>query len=110
MKKPLVSLSYVLEGLFKKKNSVFSEMYFLYQLNERWHQLAGEEISKMAIPAQFKNNELTLNMPDSTHLQEMHFAKELLRKKINKNFPERKVHKIRLIVKKTSRPFSSHKL
>lgn len=107
MKNPLVSLSSVLEDLFKSKNSVFSEIYFLYQLNESWYQLAGEEISKMATPVQFKNNELTLNMPDSTHLQEMHFAKELLKKKINKNFPKRKVQKIRLRVQKSSQPFLS---
>ena len=102
MKNPLVSLSYVLEGLFKNKNSVFSEAYFLYQLNEKWYQLAGEEISKMAVPVQFKNNELILNMPDSASLQEMHFAKELLKEKINKHFPEKKVQKIVLRAKKTS--------
>ena len=107
MKNPLISLSSVLEDLFKNKNSVFSEIYFLYRLNEKWCQLVGEEIAKMAVPIQFKNKELILNMSDSTYLQEMYFAKELLKKKINKNFPDKKVEKISLRVKKTANPFLS---
>lgn len=99
MKAPLVSLSYVLEKLFKKKQSPFSKIYFLFQLRQNWAQLAGEEIAKSAFPVQFKNQELILAMPDSAHLQEMHFAKETLRKKINKQFPEKKIQKIILKVK-----------
>ena len=106
MKTPLVSLSYVLEKLFKKKQSIFSEIYFLYRLHENWRQLAGESIAKTASPAQFTKNELILNMPDSTHLQEMHFAKEFLRKKINKQFPDKKVQKITLRVRKSSKIFN----
>ena len=99
MKAPLVSLSSVLENLFKKKRSPFSEIYFLFQLSQKWKQLAGEEIAKAAFPVQFKNQELILALPDSTHLQEMHFAKETLKKKINKQFPEKKIQKIILRVK-----------
>ena len=107
MKAPLTSLSSVLEGLFKKKQSPFSEIYFLFQLNQSWKQLAGEEIAKSASPVQFKNKELILALPDSTHLQEMHFAKETLRKKINKQFPEKKIQKIILRTKKS--PLKNHK-
>ena len=98
MKAPLVSLSSVLENLFKKKKSHFSEIYFLFQLSQKWNQLAGEEIAKFAFPAQFKNQELILTLPNSTCLQEMHFAKETLKKKINKQFPEKKIQKIILRV------------
>ena len=100
MKKSLVSVSSVLESLFKKKSSHFSEIYFLFQLKQLWSQIAGNEISKQAIPSQFKNNKLFLHLPDSTLLQEMHFAKETLRQKINKRFPSAKVNKIILTVKK----------
>ena len=99
MKTPFVSLSQVLENLFKKDSSPFSEIYFLFQLRQNWTQLAGEEIAKSALPVQFKNQKLILAMPDSVHLQEMHFAKETLRKKINKQFPEKKIQKIILKVK-----------
>ena len=98
MKSPLIPLFSVLENLFKKKSSPFSEIYFLFQLRRDWKQLTGEEISKLATPVQFKNQELILALPDSTHLQEMHFAKETLRKKINSRFPERKIQKIVLKV------------
>ena len=81
MKAPLVSLSSVLEKLLKKKHSPLSEIYFLFQLSQNWKQLAGEEIAKFATPVQFKKQELILSLPDSTHLQEMHFAKETLKKK-----------------------------
>ena len=100
MKTSLSSLSSILEKLFKKDQSPFSEIYFLFQLSLNWKQLAGEEIAKSAKPIQFKNRELILALPDSTHLQEMHFAKEFLRKKINKRFPEKKIQKISLRVKK----------
>ena len=100
MKAPLVSLSSVLESLFKKQKSVFSEIYFLLQLRQSWQQLAGGEISRFAFPIQFKNQELVLALPDSTHLQEMHFAKDALREKINRQFPEKKIQRIILRVKK----------
>lgn len=104
MKNSLISLSSVLENLFKKKHSPFSEIYFLFQLTRKWKLLAGKNISKYAYPIQFKNHELVLSLPDSTHLQEMHFAKEPLRKKINKWFPDNKIQKITLRVhKNTSR-------
>jgi len=99
MKSPLTPISSVLENLFKNKKSPFSEIYFLFQLNKTWKQLAGDEISSFASPVHFKNQELTLVLPDSTHLQEMHFVKETLRKKINKKFSEKQIKKIVLKVK-----------
>ncbi|MCZ0931767.1 MAG: DUF721 domain-containing protein [Oligoflexia bacterium] len=105
MKKSLVSLSSVLENLFKKKSSHFSEIYFLFQLKQVWNQIVGNKISKLAVPNQFKNNNLFLNLPDSTHLQEMHFAKEALREKINKRFPSAKIKKIILTVKNSSQSY-----
>ena len=99
MKKSLVSISSVLENLFKKKSSHFSEIYFLFQLKQAWKQIVGNKISELAIPNHFKNNNLFLNLPDSTHLQEMQFAKETLKEKINDRFPSAKVHKITLTVK-----------
>ena len=101
IKGPLISLSLVIENLFVKDSSPFSEIYFLSRLNKIWKELAGEEIAKSASPAQYRNQELILTLPDATHIQEMHFAKELLRKKINKQFPKRKVQKIILKIKKT---------
>lgn len=101
MKAPLVSLSSVLENLFKKRRSIFSEIYFLFQLRQNWQQLAGEEIAGFALPVQFKNQELVLALPDSTHLQEMYFVKDTLRKKINRQFPEKKIQRIILRVKKS---------
>ena len=103
MKNPFFSLSSILESLFKKEQSPLSEIYFLFQLNRSWKQLAGEEIAKSAKPSQFKNQELVLILPDATHLQEMHFSKEPLKKKINKWFPEKKVQKITLRVRKNFR-------
>ena len=103
MKKSLVSISSVLENLFKKKSSHFSEIYFLFQLKQVWNQIVGNKISKFAVPSQFKNNNLFLNLPDSTHLQEMHFVKEALKDKINKRFPKAKIKKIMLAVKNSSR-------
>ena len=100
MKKPLVSVSSILENLFKKKSSHFSEIYFLFRLKQNWSQIAGNEISKIASLSQFKNNNLFLSLPDSTHLQEMHFAKEALKEKINQQFPEAKIKKLILTVKK----------
>ena len=100
MKKSLVSISSVLENLFKKKSSHFSEIYFLFQLKQVWSQIVGNKISELAVPSQFKNNTLFLNLPDSTHLQEMYFAKETLREKINVRFPSAKIKKIVLTVKK----------
>ena len=102
MKKPLVSISSVLENLFKKKSSHFSEIYFLFQLKHIWSQIVGNKISEMAVPNQFKNNNLFLSLPDSTHLQEMHFAKETLKEKINDRFPSVKIQKIILTVKNKS--------
>ena len=102
MKKSLVSISSVLEGLFKKKSSHFSEIYFLFQLKQAWSQMVGNKISEWAVPSQFKNNILFLNLPDSTHLQEMHFAKEALREKIKARFPTTKIKKITLRVNSRS--------
>jgi len=94
-------LSSVLESLFKKQRSVFSEIYFLFQLRQNWQKLVGEEISKFALPVQFKNQVLVLALPDSTHLQEMHFVKDILRTKINRQFPEKKIQRVALRIKKS---------
>ena len=103
MKKSLFSVSEVLEGLFKKKKSPLSSGYFICQLTRFWEEIAGEEIAKTGCPVQFQNEELTIALPSSAHLHEMHFVKEALRKKINKKFPERKIKKI--ILKVDTQPF-----
>ncbi len=100
MKTAPVPISSVIEALFKKEKSHFSEIYFLFQLSRKWQKLAGGEIARRAVPAQFKAYKLILTLPDSTHLQEMHFVKEALRNKINKHFPDKKIQKIILKVKK----------
>lgn len=100
MKKKLIPLRDILEELFKK-NPVFSDIYFLYCLKKSWLSLTGEEITKASYPLRFKNKELTIALPSSSHLQEMHFVKEALRKKINSSFPHIKVAKILLQVKTT---------
>ena len=87
-------LSEIILGLFKKKGSLFSDAYFLFRLSQQWKELAGEEISKCAEPVQFKNQALVLALPDSSHLQEIHFFKEILRKKINRRFPDKNIQKI----------------
>lgn len=92
--KKLLSLSSVVQELFTGKSSQFLEIYFLFQLRQAWKKLAGEEISQKAKPIQFKKGTLFLKLPDSTHVQEMHFAKETLKNKINQQFPEYKVKKI----------------
>lgn len=94
-------LSSVLKNLLKKSQSPLSEIYFLFQLNQTWEDLAGEEIASFASPAQFKKQDLVLVLPDSTHLQEMHFAKETLRQKINLRFSDKKVRQIILKVKQS---------
>ena len=98
MKPKLTPISTVVENLFKKESSPFSEIYFLFQLHKSWKQLAGQDIAKWASPIQFKNQELSLSLPDSTHLQEMHFAKEALKNNINNRFKDKKVKKIILRV------------
>ena len=98
MKKRLIPLRNIVEELFKK-NPAFSDIYFLYCLKKSWPTLTGEEITKVGRPLCFKNQELTIALPSSSHLQEMHFIKETLRKKINHFFPHIKVAKIRLQVK-----------
>ncbi len=99
MKKPLVSLSSVLEDFFKKNDSPFSELFFLFQLKQNWRKIAGKEISKTANPVKFRNQNLILTLPDSAHLQEMHFTREALKQKISKKFPKIKIQKIILRVK-----------
>ncbi len=100
MKAPLIPLSAVLENLFKDSKSVFSEIYFLFQLRQNWRHLAGEEIAGAASPVQFKNQELILALSDSASLQDIHFAREALKKKINRHFPDRKIQKIVLRVER----------
>jgi len=95
----LSSISSILEEVFKKPKSPLSEGYFLCQLTQVWEELVGEEIAKVAFPVQFKNHQLTLSLPSSSHIQDMHFVKDTLRKKINQHFPDRKVYRILLKVK-----------
>lgn len=94
----LIHLSDILEELFKTKASIFSDIYFLYCLKKSWAELAGREIARTGTPVSFKNRELTLALPSSSHLQEMHFVREALRNKINSAFPHAKVEKILLSV------------
>ena len=103
MKKKLLPISSVLEDLFKRKNSPLSEGYFLCQLNQVWESLAGSEIAKMAQPISFKNHQLTLSLPSSSHIQDMHFVKEALREKINKQFPDKKVNRIQFQIRQDSK-------
>ena len=98
MKKALSTISEVLEHAFKRKGSPLSEGYFICQLIRIWPEIAGQEIAKTGHPVQFKNRELTIALPSSSHLHEMHFVKEALRYKINQKFPERKIKKIILKV------------
>ena len=100
MKNTLSPLRDVLEELFKKKSSLFSDIYFLHCLKKDWQELAGEEIAKTGTPLCLKKGELTIGLPSSSHLHEMHFVKETLRKKINRKFPHIKLVKIHLQVKK----------
>ncbi|MBC6415136.1 MAG: DUF721 domain-containing protein [Bdellovibrionales bacterium] len=94
--KRLSSLASVIEDVFSKKSSRFSEIFFLLQLQRSWKKLAGEEISKKANPVHFKYKTLFLKLPDSSSVQEMHFVKETLKNKINQEFPEYKIEKILL--------------
>ncbi len=105
MKKSLSSVASILENLFKKPTSPLSEGYFLCQLSQVWEELAGEEIAKVAQPIRFKNHKLTIALPSSSHIQEMHFIKETLRQKINQSFPEKRVKRIYLQVK-NSKPIN----
>ena len=89
-----MALSAVVEGLFTEKSSQFLEIYFLFQVRRAWAKIAGEEISQRAKPIKFKNHILFLKLPDSTHVQEIHFVKESLKNKINRHFPEYKVKKL----------------
>lgn len=94
IKKKPTAVSVIIENLFSKDQAHFSEIYFLFQLSKSWKQIAGEEISQKSKPIKFKNKILFLSLPDSTHLQEMHFAKTALQEKINKIFPDKKIKKI----------------
>ncbi len=105
VKKQLFSVASILEELFKKPKSPLSEGYFLCQLHQMWEELAGEEIAKVAHPVGFKNHRLTIALPSSSHVQEMHFVKETLRQKINQIFPDKKVKRIYLQVK-NSKPLN----
>ena len=102
MKKGFSAVSDILEDVMKKKNSPLSGGYFICQLIRCWQELAGEEIAKTGRPVQFKNQELTLALPSSSHLNEMHFVKEALRHKINERFPDRKIKRIHLKVQSQS--------
>ena len=93
------SVTGLLEELFKKKDSPLSEGYFLCQLIRVWKQLAGSSFADVAKPIQFSRHELTLALPSSAHIQEIQFAKETLRKKINEHFPNQKVNRIKLKIK-----------
>ena len=99
MKRPLFPVASILEELFKKPKSPLSEGYFLCQLHQAWGELAGEEIAKIAQPIRFKNNQLTIALPSSSHIQEMHYVKETLRQKINASFPDKKIKSIYFQVK-----------
>ena len=86
--KRFFSASSVIDKLFVGKEAHFSEIYFLFQLKRSWKFLAGSEIAKLASPVQFKNQVLTLKMPDATHVQEMRFVLDMLKEKINKKFKD----------------------
>lgn len=105
MKKELQPLSSILEEVFKKKASPLSEGYFLSQLNYTWNDLAGCEIAKIALPIAFKNHRLTLSLPSSSHIQDMHFVKEILRKKINQAFPDKQVRRIQFQIREGNKRF-----
>lgn len=105
MKKKLIPLRDILEDLFKK-NTAFSDIYFLYCLKKSWLSLTGEEITKVSCPIRFKNKELTIALPSSSHLQEMHFIKETLKRKINHSFPHIKVAKILLQVQTSAKLYA----
>lgn len=100
MKRQLKPISSILEEIFKRKKSPLAEGYFLCQLNQAWPQLAGNEISKIAQPIAFKNHQLIISLPSSSHIQDMHFVKETLRAKINKHFPDKKVNRIQFQIRK----------
>ena len=91
---PLLTAGAILESLFKGKNSPLSEGYFLCQLNQVWEDLAGEEIAKNGRPILFKNSQLFIALPSSSHIQEMCFIREDLRRKINSRFPDRNIKRI----------------
>lgn len=95
-KRSLTSVADILEGLFKNKKSVLSDGYFLCQLVSSWKGIAGESIAKMGQPVKVTRQELTISLPSSSHLQEMQFVKEELRRKINQHFPHGKIKRIRL--------------
>ena len=96
MKNKLTPLSQVIERVFTKPSSAFLEISFLFQLRHSWEKIAGKGFAQNAWPIRFKRQELFISLPDSTYIQEMHFVKETLRKKINKKFPFYKVKKIHL--------------
>ena len=94
----LVSVSDILEEVFKDKKSVLSDGYFLCRLVCFWREIAGESIAKSGHPVKVTKTELTVSLPSSCHLQEMQFIKEDLLKEINRRFPDRKIRRIRLKV------------
>ena len=105
MAKPsLVSLGSVIEKLFIKKESPFADIHFLFRLHQNWSALASEPIARQAFPAQFKDQELTLTLTDSSSIAEMHFFKDQLKHRINSQFPGQPVKKIILKTNRNQKP------
>ena len=98
MKKKLVPLSSVIETVFTQSSSSFLEISFLFQLRNSWEKIVGKSFYHKSWPIRFKNKELLISLTDSTYVQEMHFVKDTLRKKINQQFPIYKVKKINLLL------------
>jgi hypothetical protein len=70
----------------------------LRTLRDRWPEVAGVWISRMTLPAEWKDGVLVLEVPHSALLRELKPSLELLREAVSRHSTECPCHEVRLVI------------
>ena len=101
-KRSIFTLDEALNSLFHEKN--IQDKVAHYNIQTIWQQAVGAKIAEHACPDRIQNNVLFVNVSSSVWMQELHFLRENILEKINKNIPSGKIKDIRFCSGALRRP------
>lgn len=94
----LIHLKEIIASIFTRQNLTFNpDDMRIWQV---WDEMVGDAVSTKVRPAWFRDGRLRVEVSDPIWLQELEFAREDLREKLNKRLGREAIKKIEFRVRK----------
>jgi hypothetical protein len=99
-KSHLKSSSDVLEALLGGGNPALSHQFTCFKLSRSWSEVVGASMAKNTLPVSYDKGTLVIWVSDSTWMQELSFAIDQIKEKINAHIGRAWVYNVRFTLEK----------